>query len=67
MRLSDIMSAANLAIYAEVGLVLFLLVFVVVAFRVFASKAGAFDEQAMIPLSDEPVTPRSPSQRSQKK
>jgi cbb3-type cytochrome oxidase subunit 3 len=60
MRLSEIMSNAGLAFYAEVGLVIFFVVFVAVAFRVLspARKAG-YDAAARMPLDDEhPVTPR---------
>ena len=60
MRLSEIMSNAGLAFYAEVGLVIFFIVFVAVAFRVLspARKAG-YDAAARMPLDDEhPVTPR---------
>lgn len=58
MRLSDVMSAANLTIYAEVGLVLFLLVFLAVAARVLWPRPGAYEKEAWIPLMDEPVVPR---------
>ncbi len=60
MRLSEIMSNAGLAFYAEVGLVIFFIVFVAVVFRVLspARKAG-YDAAARMPLDDEhPVTPR---------
>ena len=53
MKLSDVMSGANLAVYAEVGLVLFLLVFFGVVVRVLWPRAGAYEEERMIPLRDE--------------
>ena len=59
MKLSDIMSAADLAIYAEVGLVLFLLAFVGVVIRVlWPGSSDRYEKVQMIPLTDEPVEPR---------
>jgi cbb3-type cytochrome oxidase subunit 3 len=60
MQLSEIMSHAGLALYAEVGLVIFFLVFVAVAFRVLSpSRKAAYDAASRMPLDDEhPVTPR---------
>lgn len=60
MKLSDIMSAADLAIYAEVGLVLFLAAFLAVVVRVlWPGRDDAYDKAVMIPLSDEPVESRA--------
>jgi len=54
------MSAADLAIYAEVGLVLFLLAFVGVVIHVlWPGRQVSHSEAMMIPLSDEPVTSRA--------
>jgi cbb3-type cytochrome oxidase subunit 3 len=54
MRLSDIMGAADLSIYAEVGLVLFLLAFVGVMVRVYQPKNDREHKEAlMLPLEDE--------------
>ncbi len=51
MKLSDVMSAANLAVYAEVGLCLFLLVFLAVVVRTFRRGSQAeFDELRRLPL-----------------
>lgn len=53
MKLSDIMSGANLTLYPKVALVLFLLAFVVVLVRTF--NPGARAEQARaagLPLDD---------------
>lgn len=51
MKLSDVMSAANLAMYAEVGLCLFLLVFLAVVVRTFRRGSQAeFDELRRLPL-----------------
>ncbi len=59
MKLSDIMSAAGLATYAEVGLVLFLLAFLVVAIRVLGfTRAEELESAARIPLEADVVTPR---------
>jgi hypothetical protein len=62
MKLSDVMSAADLAIYAELGLVLFLAAFVAVAIRVLIPRKGDdYELCGQIPLSDEPVQVRSAS------
>ena len=60
MKLSDIMSAANLSWYAEVALVLFFLAFLIIVWRVFRpSKRAEWEKPARMPLDDEhPVTPR---------
>lgn len=59
MKLSDIMSAADLAIYAEVGLVLFLAAFLGVVVRVlWPGRAEHYEKALMIPFTDEPVAPR---------
>lgn len=56
MKLSDIMSAADLAIYAEVGLVLFLVAFVGVVVRVFwPSLDENYDDALMIPFTERPA------------
>ncbi len=54
MKLSDIMSHAGLAIYAEWALVLFMLTFIAIAIWTFrpASKAR-FESDAQMPLDDE--------------
>lgn len=54
MKLSDVMSAANLAVYAEVGLLIFLVVFLAVCVRVlWPGQKAYFEELAGIPLGDE--------------
>jgi cbb3-type cytochrome oxidase subunit 3 len=62
MKLSDIMGHADLAIYAEVALVLFLLVFVALSVRLFLpGRAAELDAAARLPLDDDPspaATPR---------
>jgi hypothetical protein len=52
MKLSDVMSAADLAVYAEIGLVIFFAAFVAVAIRViFMSKSG-YSEELSLPFND---------------
>jgi cbb3-type cytochrome oxidase subunit 3 len=59
MSLSEIMSSAGLSIYAEIGLVIFLAVFVGVAIYTFWTKREVdFEDTKRIPLEDEVVTPR---------
>lgn len=57
MKLSDIMGYADLSIYAEVAMVLFLLVFVAVAVRLWLpSRQQALREAAQLPLADDTPT-----------
>jgi len=58
MKLSDIMSAMDLAVYAEVGLVLFLFAFAAVAFDVIR-RGRALESHAALPLAGEPSEPHS--------
>ncbi|HEV8246372.1 MAG TPA: hypothetical protein VGP93_11415 [Polyangiaceae bacterium] len=53
MKLSDVMSAMNLALYAELGLVLFLLAFALIALDLWRSKSSALEQARMLPLEDE--------------
>lgn len=54
MRLSDIMSAAGLAFYAEVALCLFMLAFVLIALGIVARRNRSTWERARwLPLSDD--------------
>jgi len=56
MKLSDVMGAADLSIYAEVGLVLFLLAFLGVVVRVLSPKNDQeHNEAQMLPLNDEMI------------
>jgi len=57
MRLTDIMSSIGLASYAEVGLVIFLIVFVAVTIRVLWMKRSVSDEIAQLPLDDDEKDP----------
>ena len=52
MKLSDIMSAAGLSIYAEVALLIFLGVFLAVALDVFSS-ARRHEAVRLLPLEDD--------------
>ena len=66
MSLSDIMSNAGLAFYAEVALVLFLLVFIVVVARLLLpSRRRELDEASRLPFDDEPSTTSSAPYRGE--
>lgn len=62
MSLSTLMSGANLDLYAQVGLIAFIIAFAIIVWRVFSPRNRALHEKArMMPLDDEhPQTPRSP-------
>jgi cbb3-type cytochrome oxidase subunit 3 len=64
MKLSDVVSHSGLAFYAEVALVLFFIVFVIVVVRTFRpSRRKGFEAQGRLPLEpdstdrSEPQTP----------
>jgi cbb3-type cytochrome oxidase subunit 3 len=61
MKLSDIMSYAQLSFYTEVALVLFLGVFIAISIRTFMpSRQAELDLASRLPLEDEVVlTPRA--------
>ncbi|MEN9578270.1 MAG: hypothetical protein RJA70_1279 [Pseudomonadota bacterium] len=65
MSLSDVMSAMRLEVYAEAGLLIFLLVFLAVCVRLaFFSSREELDQAARIPLEESgpfPPTPKSPT------
>jgi cbb3-type cytochrome oxidase subunit 3 len=48
------MSQSGLAIYAEIALVLFFIVFVVVVARIFTSRRADVERHARLPLEDDP-------------
>ena len=57
MKLSDIVSAAGLHVYAEVALVLFLLVFIAVSIDLIAKRrADEFAHARLLPLDDDSTT-----------
>jgi cbb3-type cytochrome oxidase subunit 3 len=61
MKLSDIMGYANLATYAEVALVIFLLVFLAVAVRLWLpGRDEELREAARLPLDDDPTPAATP-------
>ena len=65
MHLSDIMSHAGLAIYAEVAMVLFLLAFLFILIAVFRpSNHEAMDAASRLPFEDDPAGQRGEDTRS---
>lgn len=50
--IADVVSGAGLAGYAEVALVIFVLVFVVVGLRVLLSRRSSFAHEAHLPFDD---------------
>lgn len=53
MKLSDVMAAAGLELYAEVALVLFVAVFATVLFRTFnKARRAELDAAGALPLTD---------------
>ena len=57
MKLSDIVSAAGLHVYAEVALVLFLLVFIAVSIDLIAKRhVEEFARARSLPLDDDSTT-----------
>lgn len=60
--ISDVVSGAGLAGYAEIALLIFFLVFVAVGLRVLFSGKHSFSDAAQLPLDDEsPASADSPS------
>ena len=67
MKLSDIMSHAGLAGYAEVALVLFLIAFLIVAVRTFwPSRSREMERAARLPLEDDFPLPAPASRREER-
>lgn len=61
MRLSDIMSHAGLALYAEVAMVIFLIVFLAVLYRTFRpSKRKEYEDMGRLPFEDGSPGPKPP-------
>ena len=60
MRLSDIMGAANLSVYAEIAMILFIVAFIALVVMTFApGRQKTYDAASRMPLDDEhPQTPR---------
>jgi cbb3-type cytochrome oxidase subunit 3 len=64
MKLSDIMSHAQLSVYTEIALVLFLAVFVAIVIHTFLpSRRRELEEISRLPLSDDHTVTR-PRQES---
>lgn len=62
MSLTDVMSHAGLAIYAEMGMVIFLLAFIGIAWWVYRpANRHRWNDDASIPLDD--ATPPTPRKR----
>jgi cbb3-type cytochrome oxidase subunit 3 len=64
MKLSDIMSYAQLSIYTEIALVMFFVVFVAIAIRTWLpSRRREQEEAARLPLADDPPLHRPAQER----
>ena len=58
MSLTEIMSNAGLSRYAEAGLLLFFLAFLLILWRIFRpGQRRSLEQQAMLPLDDDPSAP----------
>jgi len=58
MSLTDIMEHAGLSIYAQISLVIFLVVFIAITVRTFApSRRREMEDAARLPLADETAVP----------
>lgn len=58
MKLSDIMSHAGLAVYAEIALIIFLVVWVIAAVRtVLRGSDAEYESARRLPFADEPTAP----------
>lgn len=54
MRLTDIMSAADLSVWPQIALVIFLAIFTAVVIKTFAkSQQKSHDEASFLPLEDD--------------
>jgi hypothetical protein len=61
VKLSDIMGYAQLSVYAEVALVIFLAVFVAIAIRLWLpSRQQDLHDASMLPLLDDPSSAAHP-------
>ena len=50
--ISDVVSGAGLAGYAEIALIIFVLVFVAIGLRVLLARTSSFAYQAQLPFDD---------------
>jgi cbb3-type cytochrome oxidase subunit 3 len=53
--IADVVSASGLAGYAEVALVIFVLVFIAVGVRALATNRAALERAANLPFDDDPA------------
>jgi cbb3-type cytochrome oxidase subunit 3 len=53
MRLSDVMSHSGLVLFAEIAMILFIVVFVAIVIRVFTARRKDMDRNARLPLEDD--------------
>ena len=65
MKLSDVVGGAGLALYAEVALLIFLAVFIVVGLRVLLSRRSSIEHDAHIPFDDEKPPTSSAQKRAE--
>jgi hypothetical protein len=61
MKLSDVMSAANLATYAEAGLVLFLIAFVAITIQI-VLRGRALEHLSRLPLESTAADSKRPEE-----
>lgn len=64
MRLTDIMSHLELHVYAEIGLIIFLIAFFAVVIRVLTTKRVESERMASLPLEDDTAAPSSKGETS---
>ena len=57
--IADVVSGSGLAFYAEVAMILFLFVFLVVGMRVLFGNERELDEAAHLPLEDDELDPHA--------
>lgn len=53
MKLRDVVGGADLAVYPEIALMIFLSAFLLIAWRVMSRKSSDYDEVARLPLEGE--------------
>ncbi|HEX7019117.1 MAG TPA: cbb3-type cytochrome c oxidase subunit 3 [Gemmatimonadaceae bacterium] len=62
--IADVVSASGLHVYAEIALLIFFLVFLAIAIRVFGSRRRTWDHAANLPLEDDAASSTAPTTRS---
>ncbi|MBI4819354.1 MAG: hypothetical protein HY791_23995 [Deltaproteobacteria bacterium] len=53
MSLTDLMSAQRLESFAEIGMIMFLGIFIAVAWRTFGSRSDELEAARLLPLADD--------------